>query len=105
MLVTAFLGARRRRDAPRADAAHGQRGDDAGEGADGAREREGKARGLRAPGPRGLRGADARVRRLRGRVRPAGAGDGGGGGGVARLVERFDRRGTEPFELFTSEFG
>ena len=24
---------------------------------------------------------------------------------VQRLVERFDRRGTEPFELFRSEFG
>ena len=24
---------------------------------------------------------------------------------VQRLVERFDRRGTEPFELFSSEFG
>ena len=24
---------------------------------------------------------------------------------VASLVERFDRRGTEPFELFRSEFG
>ena len=27
------------------------------------------------------------------------------GRAVARLVERFDRRGTEPFELFRSEFG
>ena len=25
--------------------------------------------------------------------------------GVGALVERFDRRGTEPFELFRSEFG
>ena len=29
----------------------------------------------------------------------------GAGVGVAGLVERFDRRGTEPFELFRSEFG
>ena len=28
-----------------------------------------------------------------------------GGGAVPRLDEGFDRRGIEPFELFTSEFG
>ena len=29
----------------------------------------------------------------------------GAAGSVDSLVERFDRRGTEPFELFTLEFG
>ena len=35
----------------------------------------------------------------------AAGGEGDGEAAAGRWVERFDRRGTEPFELFRSEFG
>ena len=51
------------------------------------------------PGGRAARAGAARDHGVRRRARPA------AGPAVRDLVERFDRRGTEPVELFTSEFG